>query len=194
MSIVNVEAGLQGLQEGGRPTIRFEAHVFNAQLKKHGIQEAHGKWGASTLVGRNVDGVSCEGGQGAEQACFAKALSINKEAAYESISMGLGQIMGFNSSLVGFSSAEDMYNHFSAGGGGEPEQIRAMFKLIERVPAQLKAARNKDFGAFAQAYNGAKVGTAKNEQYTAALRKSYLINGGEYKDGRPTPGGPSAVA
>lgn len=175
-AIIQVEAGKNGLNASGKPIIRFEAHVFNNQLAKHGHREKHGSWGASTLVGRKVDGVSCEGGQGAENACLQKALEIDKEAAYSSVSMGLGQIMGFNSNLVGYSNAENMYNSFSSGGGGEEEQLKAMFKLIERSPHILQAARNKDFGAFTRGYNGATAGTPHYNQYVANLQAAYRSN------------------
>jgi len=178
MAIVTVEAGKKGLNSDGTPTTRFEAHVFNAQLAKQGINEQHGKWGSSKLSGRNVDGVSCEGGQANENACLQKAISINKEAAYNSISMGLGQVMGFNSAAAGYSSAENMYKMFSASGGGENEQIKGMFKIIENSPAHLSAARRKDFSAFTKLYNGPAVGTDKHSQYMAALQNAYRSNGG----------------
>ena len=177
-AIVNVEAGKSGLNPDGTLKIRFEAHVFNNQLSQRGIKEKHGAWGSSTLNGRNVDGVSCEGGQGNEHACFKKAMEINKEAALNSISMGLGQIMGFNASASGYSSAEEMFNRFSGTAGGEPEQIRAMFRLIEKSPGMLSAARSCDFNRFSAAYNGAKIGTPKNADYSSKLMAAYQSNGG----------------
>lgn len=178
MAIVVVEAGKKGLDKNGMPLIRFEAHIFNQQLANRGVKEKHGGWGNSTLSGRNVDGVSCEGGQANEQACFQKAISINKDAAYNSISMGLGQIMGFNAASTGYSSAENMYNSFSASGGGEPEQIKGMFKFLENNKVHLNAARNNDFSTFARVYNGAKLGSAKHAQYTSALQNAYRSSGG----------------
>lgn len=173
-AIVTVEAGKNGLNSNGTPVIRFEPHVFNDQLAKRGVHEKHGKWGSSTLNNRNVDGVSCEGGQANEQACLQKAISINKEAAYNSISMGLGQIMGFNSASAGYPSAESMYQSFSASGGGEVEQIKGMFKLLENNKGHLNAARNKDFTTFARLYNG----SGRVAYYSNALQNAYRANGG----------------
>jgi len=182
MAIITVEAGKVGLTSDGKPVIRFEPHVFNKQLASRGI-EKHGGWGSSTLTGRNVDGVSCEGGQANEHACFQKALQINKDAAYNSMSMGLGQIMGFNAGTAGYPSAENMFQSFSAGGGGEVEQIKAMFRLIEKTPAQLSACRRKDFGAFTRAYNGSSPGSDLYARYVSGMQNAYAKNGGGTSSG-----------
>lgn len=179
-AVITTEVGpnKKGLNEDGTPVIRFEPHVFNSQLASKGINEKHGKWGASTLSGRNVDGVSCEGGQPNEHACLRKAMEINKDAALRSVSMGMGQLMGFNHGLAGYGSAEEMFNKFSKNGGGEAEQIRAMFKLIENTKPILNAARNKDFGAFTRAYNGSKPGSDLYNRYVSSMQNAYAKNGG----------------
>lgn len=186
LAIITVESGkspfsnapnpLEGL--GNPPIIRFEPHVLNSQLSSKGINEKHGGWGASKLVGRNVDGVSCEGGQANEIACLRKAMSINRDAAFNSISMGMGQIMGFNAKGTGYASAEEMFKQFSSGGGGVNAQILGMFKLIENNKAHLQAARNKDFSRFSTLYNGASAGSSKHASYMAALQNAYRSNGG----------------
>lgn len=177
-AIINVEAGKSGINPDGSLKIRFEPHILNDMLRKKGISKTPGGWGASKLNGRNVDGVSCEGGQAGEHACLKKAMEIDRDAAMNSISMGLGQIMGFNAKLAGYGSAEDMFNRFSVSGGGEAEQIRGMFKVIEKTPVLLNAARSKNFSRFSSAYNGAKEGSAKHSQYMAALQRSYTSSGG----------------
>jgi hypothetical protein len=184
LAIISVESGKKyysdapnPLETAGKPPlIRFEPHIFNQQLAKSGNETAPGKWGTSKLVGRNVDGVSCEGGQNSEIACLNKAININREAAFNSISMGMGQIMGFNAKLSGYTSAEEMFKKFGSAYGGMKAQILGMFKVIENSPAHLKAAQNKDFSTFARLYNGASVGTKKHDQYMAALQSAYNNN------------------
>jgi hypothetical protein len=186
LAIMSVESGKKNFSDalnpiegaGQPPVIRFEPHILNQQLAKSGNQTEPGKWGASKLVGRNVDGVSCEGGQANEIACLNKAISINREAAFNSISMGMGQIMGFNSKLSGYNSAEEMFKRFSSSEGGANAQILGMFKVIENSPVILKAAQSKNFSSFARFYNGASVGTEKHSQYMAALQNAYQSNGG----------------
>jgi hypothetical protein len=179
LAIMTVESGKKGLNEDGTPVIRFEPHIFNNY-----VEGGHGTWGASKLVGRKVDGVSCEGGQAAEHACLQKAISINRDAAYKAISMGQGQIMGFNAGIAGYTNAEAMFRDFSATGGGETAQI----KVIEKSPAILRAARNKDYAAFTSTYNGAKPGNPHHARYVAALERAYRNNGGgEAAPGRKKP-------
>lgn len=184
LAIMTVESGKKYYSDapnplenvGKPPLIRFEPHILNQQLARSGNQTAPGKWGTSKLVGRNVDGVSCEGGQANEIACLNKAITINREAAFNSISMGMGQIMGFNAKLSGYANAEEMFKKFSSGFGGVKAQILGMFKVIENSPAILKAAQNKDYSSFARLYNGASVGTKKHDQYMAALQTAYKNN------------------
>lgn len=182
LAIITMESGKKGLNENGTPVIRFEPHVFNNY-----VQGGHGKWGASTLVGRNIDGVSCEGGQAAEHACLQKAIEINQDAAYKSMSVGQGQIMGFNAGMVGYQSAEAMFRDFSASGGGELAQVKAMFKFIEKKPSALKAAREKNFGSFTRAYNGSKPGTNLYSSYTAGLERAYRANSAGQAPGTTKP-------
>ncbi len=174
LAIMTVEAGKKPFGPNGMPIMRFEPHVFNGQLRQQGISGSPGTWAdGNKLVGRKVDGVSCEGGQGGEQACLAKAISINKEAAYRSISMGIGQIMGFNYKLANFNNAEEMFQSFSQSGGGLKAQLHGMFNLIKSNNNILNAIRSKNFSAFTSAYNGSKPGSALHERYTQALQNAY---------------------
>lgn len=163
-AIIEVESGQKGLNSDGTPVIRMEPHIFNGNSPSHA-----GGWGKSRLTGRHIDNVSCEGGQAHEHACFNRALQIDPKAAYRSISVGRGQIMGFNHQLAGYSSPQEMYEAFSAQGGGEAAQIKGMFKFIESQKHILNAARNGDHGAFTRGYNGSKPGSGLYSKYTTAL-------------------------
>jgi hypothetical protein len=77
--------------------------------------------------------------------------------------------MGFNHQLAGYSSPQEMYEAFSAQGGGESAQIKGMFKFIESQKHILNAARNGDYGAFTRGYNGSKPGSGLYAKYTTAL-------------------------
>lgn len=174
LAIMTVEAGKKPFGPNGMPIMRFEPHVFNGQLRQQGVSGSPGTWAdGNKLVGRKVDGVSCEGGQAGEQACLAKAISINKEAAYRSISMGIGQIMGFNYKLANFNNAEEMFQSFSQSGGGLKAQLHGMFNLIKASPAILNTIKSKNFSAFTKAYNGAKEGSDLHSRYTQALQNAY---------------------
>ena len=64
--------------------------------------------------------------------------------------MGMGQVMGFNYSMLGYSSAEAMFNDFCKG---EKEQIIGMIKYIE-LANMITAIKNKNFREIARIYNG----------------------------------------
>lgn len=171
LAVLRVEAGTAGpfSKETGKPIIRFEPHIFNSHNK--GTPRAG--WGKNKLVGRHVENVSCEGGQTNEQKCFQKAIEINPDAAYKSISMGQPQIMGFNAGIAGYSSAQQMYEAFSNKSTGAVAQIKAMIRLIEKSPGILSACKNKDVGSFTRRYNGSKPGSALYARYTASMTRYY---------------------
>jgi N-acetylmuramidase len=171
-AVLKVEAGNAGPfhKSTDKPVIRFESHIFNGRLNKG---EKRAGWGKSKLNGRHVDGVSCEGGQVNEQKCFQRAIKINPKAAYASISMGQGQIMGFNAGIAGYSSAQAMYEAFSNKSTGAVAQIKSMTRLIEKTGTILAACRRKDFGAFTRGYNGSKPGSPLYARYTAKMEQYY---------------------
>jgi hypothetical protein len=99
------------------------------------------------------------GKQSSEYAAFNFAQSLNEEAAYQSISMGLGQIMGGNFKSAGYSSAKEMYEDFNKG---HEQQIKGMITFFEnyRNGGTLKALQKMDIETFVSQYNGnGQVGT-----------------------------------
>lgn len=79
-----------------------------------------------------------------------RAIALDGNAALESTSWGLGQIMGFNAAKVGFADVTDMIEKFR---DSEDQQLGAMMRFIER--AQLAPAlRAENWAAFARRYNG----------------------------------------
>jgi N-acetylmuramidase len=148
-----------------KPIIRFEPHYFNARHK--GPEQAG--WGETKLVGRHVDGVSCEPGQVNEQECFQRAIEINEKAAYASISMGLPQLMGAYAGAGGYKSGKEMYEAFSNKRTGAAAQVRAMAKLVGKN----RALKNHQWGKFCTQYNTSKPGSATYKRYTSSLKRNY---------------------
>ena len=95
-----------------------------------------------------------EGAQESEWTSFHLAASHNRKAALNSISMGLPQIMGFNSRIIGYNTTEEMFEAFNKA--AHP-QLLGMFDFIvgpNQGHPMLEALRNRDFFAFARSYNG----------------------------------------
>jgi len=159
-AILVVEAGSQGFNPEDTLKIRMEAHKFNEYC---GCKE--GSWGSSTLVGRAIGGVSCEGGQVNEHLCLKKAISINENAAYQAISMGLPQIMGFNSKRIGYSSPKEMFDDFSRS---ESIQIEKLIVFLSTDSRLSQAIKDKDWSTIGAIYNGDKTG-----KYAARLVQNY---------------------
>ncbi|MBW2964610.1 N-acetylmuramidase family protein [Candidatus Woesearchaeota archaeon] len=160
-SIITVETRGSGFGSDGKMIIRFEPHVFNRECKCES-----GGWGSSTRVDRKVGGVSCEGGQSAEYACLEKAVSINEDAAYRSISMGLPQIMGFHAKRMGYSDAKSMFADMSKS---ETVQLEHFIMFLSTDSKLSAAVKQKDWNTIARIYNGDSTG-----RYSSALQKYYV--------------------
>ena len=131
-AIILVESSGGGIRDG-RTVIRFEPRIFR-QLTGHAVSDSHA-------------------GQDAEYAALGRAIRINEDAAYRSISMGAGQIMGFNAESLNYDSAKSMLNAFASD---EAEQVSAMLQFIANNPALVRAARDHHWTACARIYNGKK--------------------------------------
>ena len=95
------------------------------------------------------------------------ALKIDKESAYKSISMGTGQVMGFNHRKLGYSTAENMFNALNdQSDTGKLKQKEAKLKFIKSSPRLMKAIRKKEWEMIGKLYNGSR-------QYGKKLEKVY---------------------
>ena len=118
-------------QKSGQMTIRFEPKVF------HGY------------TGRQI--TATHANQAAEWLAFDEAKSVDERAAYDSISMGVAQVMGFNAGRLGYADAKTM---FAALANSEDAQAIGFFEFIRTSRALHKAAQEKDWPNFARLYNG----------------------------------------
>lgn len=179
-AVMQAESGQRPFGPDGRVVLRFEPHVF-ARLtaqKALGLSKrptaaqvaAAGKVVLNPGMAHINDGRSRTGGQAAEWETFNRALALDSDAAIQSTSFGLGQIMGFNYRLAGYSSPRAMYEAFASSG---TEQVMGMLRMIASVSTQLNALRNKDYPTFVASYNGAAVGTPKNLGYVNRMQAAY---------------------
>ncbi|WP_372999464.1 N-acetylmuramidase domain-containing protein, partial [Lutispora sp.] len=153
--------------------IRFENHIFvgkagHSDLITHGSPKWTGhQWRSSTKEKwQKVH----TGKQSGEYAAFEFALSIDEDAAYESISMGMGQIMGFNYKAAGYNSAKEMYEDFNKG---NEQQLKGMITFFKNYNNgnTLKALQKGDLKSFVTQYNG----DGQVEAYTNLMLKKAEI-------------------
>jgi|GEM_PF-2241424 len=131
-AVLEVESNGGGFTSDGTMVIRFEKHIFR------------------DLTGQNV-WVRHTGRQSDEHDALSRAREINESAAYESISMGAAQIMGFNAQRVGYADAKDMYEDMKAS---EKAQLAGLFEFIRTSRGLMRAATSKNWANFAYLYNG----------------------------------------
>lgn len=164
MAFLEVESGGTGFDRTtGKIIIQFEPSWF----RKKAPYAPTGKW--------SVNGVDR---QLAEWEAFNSAFRINPNAAMESTSLGMPQIMGIHYRLLGYKTVGEMWDDFKRG---EYQQVLALVRFIKANAALYKAIQLKDWHTVASIYNGASYQRmAKQwgrEPYNVSMAKAY----GRYK-------------
>lgn len=140
-----VFASVDGANE---PLIRFEGHWFYKRVVADRRRQAV----AAGLAAAKAGAVKNPGKQRDRWDRLLKpAAEIDRQAAYESTSWGLGQVMGGHWKALGYPSVLALVEEARAGAGG---QIALMARFIKANPAIHKALRAGDWPAFARGYNG----------------------------------------
>jgi N-acetylmuramidase/Putative peptidoglycan binding domain len=99
---------------------------------------------------------------------LARAIEFNRDAALQSCSWGLGQIMGSNYKLAGFRNAEDMVAAMCAA---EDAQLLAFAEFLKSTKLDA-ALRAHDWARLARGYNGPDYAINKyDDKLEAAYRK-----------------------
>ena len=137
LTFISVETGGQGFDgKTGKIIIQFEPSWF----KKKAPYAPSGLW--------SVNKVDV---QSKEWSAFNDAFKKNKDAAMQSTSIGIGQIMGFQYRRLGYKSVDDMWNDANKG---IEEQIKQMVKFINSDPKLRNALKEHDWTKVATIYNG----------------------------------------
>ncbi len=181
-AFMDVECAGTGFDRDGRVKMLFEPHVFYRELgpgkkRDRAVQEglAYARWRAGSYP---VDSYPR----------LMAALKIDEKAALRSASWGLGQIMGFNAELVGYSSAAAMVTAFAAD---EEKQLEAIVTFLKAKNLD-KALRSHDWATIERVYNGG----GHNGAYATRMANAYA-RWKKIKDTPWTPGqtpAPSPVA
>jgi N-acetylmuramidase/Putative peptidoglycan binding domain len=166
-TVMAVETGGCGFLPDRRPVILFERHIFHRRTS-----------GAFDATHPGISDPASGGylGGSQEYGRLAEAVALDREAALESASWGIGQIMGFNASAAGFASTEAMV---AAMINGEDAQIQGMATFLRFKKLHVPLAAH-EWATFAKGYNGKDF--AKNQydvRLAAAFRK---FDGGPLPD------------
>lgn len=134
-----VETGGEGFDETtGKIIIQFEPAWF----RKNAPYSPTGKWSLNKIER-----------QKAEWLAFNDAFRINANAAMESTSIGIGQIMGYHWNRLGYNNVGEMWDDAKKG---IPQQINQIIKFIFTDTKLIRAIENNDWHTIASIYNGKK--------------------------------------
>lgn len=157
-AVVKVEAAGRGFLADGRPKILFERHWF-WKLTPLAVSKTRPDISNPT-PGGYLGGTR-------EWNRLEDAMQFDKPAALKSASWGLGQVMGFNHQVAGYSDVESFVE---AMWESEGKQLDAMMTFIKNHPAMVSALRRHNWAAFARAYNGPAY---KKNQYDTKLAVAF---------------------
>lgn len=158
-AFAKVESRGSGFLPDGRPVILFERHIFHRMLKQKGIT-CDDTSICSTRTGGYLGGSK-------EHDRLEKAVKIDREAALQSASWGMFQVMAFNWKLCGYTSLQDFIN---AAYRSEADHLNMFVGFIKANRTLLEAVRNKNWDIAARIYNGP--GYKKNA-YDVKLARAY---------------------
>lgn len=146
-AVMSVESRASGFDGKNRPIILFEPHIFYRNLHDQAQRDravaeglAYPHWGEHPYPASsdgNYDRLN-------------RARAINAEAAFRSVSIGLGQILGENFEQVGCASAHAM---FDAARQSEANQLSQMVAFIKANKLD-GFLRLRQWASFAERYNG----------------------------------------
>lgn len=129
-----------------KPIIRYEGHYFYDRLNDKAVRDAAVKAG---LASPKAGGVPNPASGSGRYALLDRAKQINELAALESVSWGLGQVMGANWQMLGYSSVKELVEAANTIKG----QVDMMFRFIEANSLQ-DEMNSHNWKAFEKVYNG----------------------------------------
>lgn len=158
-TVCAVESNGHGFAPDGRVIVLYEPHVFS-RLTAHRYDSSHGgvsypKWGTKPYPPT----------QDARWAQLLYAANLDHDAAYQSASYGLFQLMGFNYAACGFATVSDFV---AAMALSEREHLMAFVSFV-LANHLAPALRDHDWAAFAGRYNG----PGQVPVYSAKLAAAY---------------------
>ena len=157
-AVAEVESAGSAFDKHGRPRILYERHYFSRLTA--------GKYNTSHP---NISNKS-SGGYGKFSEQYTKlesAFKLDPDAALRSASWGRFQIMGNNFKAAGFAAVGDFVLKLTKS---ESEHLKSFSTFVENDKKMLSALQNKDWPAFAKAYNGP--GYKKNS-YDTKLKSAF---------------------
>lgn len=164
-AVLKVETRGCGFLSDRRPVILYERHQFSKRTN-HQFDAAH-----PDISNQTAGGYGAEGAHQYDR--LHRAISLNREAALDSTSWGIGQLMGFNAEISGHSDVEAMVTAMTQS---ENEQLLGMTgEIIHNGLA--RALREHRWADFARGYNGANFAINHYDTRLAAAHQRFAQGG-----------------
>jgi len=141
-AVMSVETSGCGFLPDRRPQILFERHIF------HRLTNGQFDGDDPDISQPTAGGYGLGGAHQYDR--LAAAIQLDRNAALQSASWGMGQIMGENFKAAGFANVEDMV---AAMVGSEDGQLLAGAKFMLHN-GMGEPLQNHDWAGFARRYNG----------------------------------------
>lgn len=158
-AVAKVEANGGGFLPNGEPKILFEAHIFH-RLTQGKFDKTHpdisaAKWDRKLYIGGD-----------AEHGRLQRAVKLDREAALQSASWGMFQIMGFNYKQCNYDLLQQFINAMYRS---ERDHLVAFIEFIRsrKLAVYLK---DQDWAGFAAKYNGPQF---RKNQYDEKLKRAF---------------------
>lgn len=165
LAVVAVESGgrTSVLVNGRRePLIRFEGHYFDRALSDRDRLRARQMDLASPVAGK----IANPRGQAARWAMLNRAIAIDRTAALQAVSWGVGQVMGAHWQSLGYTSVDALVETARSGLEG---QLAIMTAFI-RKNGLAGYLERQDWAGFARRYNGPAY---RRNRYDTKLRAAH---------------------
>lgn len=164
-AVAEVESRGEGFLDTGEPKILFEPHIFS-RLTGGAYDKSHPDISYPKWKPGAYGTVSSQHGK------LQRAAALDRDAAMQSCSWGLFQVMGFNWKAAGFKSLQAFVNAMYKGVDGH---LDALVGFISGDHDMLRALQNLRWGDFARLYNGPGY---KANRYDEKMAASYRKFGG----------------
>ena len=146
-AVAEVESRGSGFDAQRRPTLLYERHVFSRNTAPRGRFDAeHPDVSFSKPYAPGTFGNSEQ-----QWLKLSKAYGLDASAAAKAPSWGMFQILGENHRACGYANATDYARAMTTSAVAH---LRAFVAFVRANPTLLKAIRERNWAAFARAYNG----------------------------------------
>ena len=174
MAVVEVESGGQIfalVDARNEPLIRFEGHYFYRLLGAADRNRAVTRGLAARLAGK----IGNPRTQAARWKLLGKAMEIDRNAALQSVSWGIGQVMGAHWRWLDYASLDGMVSQARSGLEG---QLDLMLRFIDKSGLS-NSLLEEDWRGFARGYNGPSFAKHGYDRKLKKAHQRYLSLTGE---------------